>query len=188
MTTPPHEITQLLLSWSAGDRGALDRLMPLVYDELHRLAKSYMHRERSGQMLQTTALIHEVYLRLIDASQVRWQDRAHFFGVAARAMRQILVAAAREHGRQKRGGGARRISLDEALLIGPEPNDDLVALNEALQALAEFDARKSQVVELRFFGGLNVEETAEALQVSVETVHRDWRLARSWMLHKLSRG
>jgi len=186
MPTTPHEVTQLLLAWSAGDRAALDRLMPLVYDELHRLAKSYMHRERAGQTLQTTALIHEVYLRLIDASQVQWQDRAHFFGVAARAMRQVLVAASRERGRQKRGGGALQVSLDDSLVVSPEPNDDLVALDEALQALAEFDARKSQVVELRFFGGLSVEETAEALGVSVETVHRDWRLARSWLLRKLN--
>lgn len=186
MPTTSHEVTQLLLAWSAGDKAALDRLMPLVYDELHRLAKAYMHRERAEQTLQTTALIHEVYLRLIDASQVRWQDRAHFFGVAARAMRQILVTAARDRGRQKRGGGALHVSLDEALLVGPEPNDDLVALDEALQALVEFDARKSQVVELRFFGGLSVEETAEALGVSVETVHRDWRLARSWLLRRLN--
>src|SRR5262249_18811032 len=176
MPTPaPHEVTQLLLAWSQGDRAALERLVPLVYDELRRLAKHYMRRERTGHTLQTTALIHEAYLRLVDANRVRWQNRAHFFGIAARLMRQILVDFAREQQYQKRGGGAHPVSLDEAPVIRPERSEDLVALDEALSALAEIDARKSQVVELRFFGGLSVGEMAEALQVSPETVRRDWR-------------
>ena len=186
MTTGSHEITQLLLAWSEGDREALDRLTPLVYAELRRLAKSYMRKERAGHTLQTTALIHEAYLRLIDASQVEWRSRAHFFGVAARAMRQILVAMARERGCQKRGGVARQVSLDEAMMIDEGLDEDLVALDEALGALAQFDARKAQVVEMRFFGGLTEEEIAGALNVSAETVRRDWRLARSWLRRKLS--
>jgi len=185
MTPGSHEITQLLLAWSKGDREALDRLFPLVYAELRRLAKSYMRKERAGHMLQTTALIHEAYLRLIDAGQVEWRNRAHFFGVAACAMRQILVAMARERGCQKRGGGARQVSLDEAMVIGAGLDEDLVALDEALGALAQFDARKAQVVEMRFFGGLTEDEIAEALDVSTETVRRDWRLARSWLRRKL---
>jgi RNA polymerase sigma factor (TIGR02999 family) len=187
MTTPTsHEVTQLLLAWSAGDRGALDRLVPLVYAELHRLAKSYMRKERAGQTLQTTALIHEAYLRLIDANQVQWQNRSHFFGVAARIMRQILVGFARERGRQKRGGGAHQVSLNEAMVVSQEQVDDLVALDEVLSALAEVDTRKAQVVEMRFFGGLTEEEAAAALGVSPETVRRDWRIARSWLRRKLS--
>lgn len=188
MTSPSHEVTQLLVAWSSGDSAALDRLVPLVYDELHRLAQSYLQRERAGHSLQTTALIHEVYLRLIDARDIQWQNRAHFFGVAARVMRQILVAFARERGFQKRGGGAQRVSLDEAMLIDSGQQEELLALDEALQALAQFDARKAQVVEMRFFGGLTEAEIAEALQVSPETVRRDWRLAKSWLLYELSGG
>ena len=172
-----HEITQLLLAWSEGDQAALEKLMPLVYAELHRLAKRYMRNEQTGHTLQTTALIHEAYLRLIDARQVRWQNRAHFFAISARLMRQIFVDFARERSYQKRGGGARKVSLDEALAVGQGRDEALVAVDEALSALAGIDARKSQVVELRFFGGLSVEETAEALKVSPETVRRDWRLA-----------
>ncbi len=186
MTPTSHEVTQLLLAWSEGDKQALDRLVPLVYDELRRLAQSYMRKERADHSLQTTALIHEAYLRLIDANQVQWQNRAHFFGVAARLMRQILVATARERGYQKRGGGAERVSLDEVMMIDEGRGEDLVALDEALDALAQFDARKAQVVEMRFFGGLTEEEIAEALAVSPETVRRDWRLARSWLRRKLS--
>jgi RNA polymerase sigma factor (TIGR02999 family) len=186
MTPGSHEITQLLLAWSEGDSEALDRLAPLVYDELHRLAKSYMRKERARHTMQTTALIHEAYLRLIDAGQVEWRNRAHFFGVASRAMRQILVAMARERGCQKRGGGARQVSLDEAMMIDEGRDEDLVALDEALGALAKIDARKAQVVEMRFFGGLTEEEIAAALGVSTETVRRDWRLARSWLRRKLS--
>jgi RNA polymerase sigma factor (TIGR02999 family) len=188
MAPTSHEVTQLLLAWSAGDQAALDQLMPLVYAELHRLAKSYMRSERAGHTLQTTALIHEAYLQLIDANQVEWQNRAHFFGVAARLMRQILVAAARERSYQKRGGRAHQVSLDEAMAVSQERDEDLVALDEVLSALARFDARKAQVVELRFFGGLSVEETAEALRISPETVKRDWRLAKSWLLHLLEQG
>ena len=186
MTPTSHEVTELLLAWSAGDQAALDRLVPLVYDELHRLAKSYMRKERAGQTLQTTALIHEAYLRLIDASQVKWQNRAHFFGVAAHLMRQILVRAARERGAQKRGGDARQVGLDEALLVSPAKDEDLVAIDEALSALAEVDGRKAKVVEMRFFGGLTEEETAFALRISPETVRRDWRMARSWLRRKMN--
>jgi RNA polymerase sigma factor (TIGR02999 family) len=188
MTPGSHEITQLLLAWSKGDREALDRLFPLVYAELRRMAKSYMRKERAGHTLQTTALIHEAYIRLIDACQVEWRNRAHFFGVAARAMRQILVEMARERGCQKRGGGARQVSLDEGMVIDAGLDEDLVSLDEALGALAQFDARKAQIVEMRFFGGLTEEEIAAALDVSPETVRRDWRLARSWLRRKLSGG
>ena len=184
----PHEVSQLLLAWSEGDRAALDQLMPLVYAELRRLAKSYMRRERAGQTMQTTALIHEAYLRLIDADRVRLENRAHFFAAAARVMRQVLVDLARERGSRKRGGAARRVSFDEAMAVGRQHNESLLALDEALGALAQIDSRKCQVVELRFFGGLSVEETAGALGVSVETVNRDWRLARSWLLRKLRGG
>jgi RNA polymerase sigma-70 factor, ECF subfamily len=186
MTPTSHEITQLLLAWSDGDKQALDRLVPLVYDELRRLAQNYMRKERAGQTLQTTALIHEVYLRLIDADRVQWRNRAHFFGIAARLMRQILVARARERGCQKRGGGAERVSLDEAMVIDERLDEDLVALDEALGELSQFDARMAQVVEMRFFGGLTEEEIAAALDVSTKTVRRDWRLARSWLRRKLS--
>ena len=180
MPTPEtHEVTGLLLAWSAGDQAALDRLMPLVYDELRRLARSYMRQERAGHTLQTTALIHEAYLRLINADEVRLENRTHFFAVAARLMRQILVDFARARGYQKRGGGALQVSLDDALMIGQPRNEELLALDEALNALANTDERKSRVVELRFFGGLTEAETAEALQVSPETVRRDWRLAQS---------
>jgi RNA polymerase sigma factor (TIGR02999 family) len=177
-----------LLAWSEGDQEALDRLMPLVYGELRRLAQSYMRRERAGHMLQTTALIHEAYLRLIDAGQVRLENRTHFFAVASRLMRQILVDFARSRGYQKRGGDAQQVSLDEALVIGQPRDEDLVALDEALTALAEVDERKARVVELRFFGGLTEAEMAETLKVSPETVRRDWRLAKSWLLLKLSGG
>ncbi len=187
MPTPnSHEITQLLLAWSEGNKAALNQLMPLVYDELRRLARHYMRNERAGHTLQTTALIHEAYLRLIDANQVRLENRRQFFAAAARLMRQVLVDLARERGSRKRGGVAEQVSLDEALVVSPQRGDGLLALDEALGALAEFDARKGQVVELRFFGGLSVEETAEALDVSVETIHRDWRLAKSWLLRRLS--
>jgi len=180
-----HEVTQLLLAWSDGDKTALDQLMPLVYAELRRLAKSHMRRERPGHTIQTTALIHEAYLRLIEADQVRVENRRSFFGVAARLMRQVLVDLARERHSQKRGGAARQVSFDEALVISKQPDEGLLALDEALQELARIDARKSQMVELRFFGGLSVAETAEALDVSVETIQRDWRLAKSWLLRRL---
>jgi len=183
-----HEVTQLLLAWSEGDKAALDQLMPLVYAELRRLAKSYMRRERIGQTMQTTALIHEAYLRLIDADRVRLENRSHFFAAAARLMRQVLVDLARERGSRKRGGAGRRVSFDEAMAVSKQHDEGLLALDEALEALAQIDPRKSQVVELRFFGGLSVDETAESLGVSVETVHRDWRLAKSWLLRRLRGG
>ena len=181
-----HEVTQLLMAWCEGDQTALDRLMPLVYDELRRIAGVYMRRERAGHTLQTTALINEAYLRLVDVSKVRWQNRAHFLGVSARLMRQILVDFARARGYQKRGGDAHQLSLDEALMIGQQQDEDLVALDEALRALAQVDERKSNVVEMRFFGGLSEKEIAQALKVSTETVRRDWRLAKAWLLRWLS--
>jgi RNA polymerase sigma factor (TIGR02999 family) len=172
---PPEELSSLLRAWSDGDESALDRLMPLVYDELHRLAHRYMARERAGHnTLQTTALVNEAYLRLIDAAKVRWQDRAHFFAIAAKLMRRILVDFARERGYQKRGGDVRKVALDEALVVSPEPDRDLVRLDDALNALAEFDPRKAKVVELRYFGGLSVDETAEVLKIAGITVIRDW--------------
>jgi RNA polymerase sigma factor (TIGR02999 family) len=185
-TLSPKEITQLLLAWNQGDPSALDQLIPLVYEELRHLAKHYMARERPGHALQTTALVNEAYLRLIDASQVRWQNRAHFLAVSAQLMRRILVDVARSQHNLKRGGEARRVSLDEALVVSTEPGADLVALDDALSALEALDRRQSQVVELRFFGGLSVEETAEALKVSPTTVRRDWTLARAWLYRELS--
>jgi RNA polymerase sigma-70 factor, ECF subfamily len=182
-----QEITQLLLAWNQGDELALGRLMPLVHDELHRLAHRYMAGERLGHPLQTTALVNEAYLRLIDSSRVRWQNRAHFFAVSAQLMRRILVDAARTRKKLKRGGDAIQVSLDNAMAISNEPSADLIALDEALTTLAAFDERKSKVVELRFFGGLTVEETAEVLKVSAMTVMRDWGLAKIWLLRELER-
>ena len=182
-----QQITQLLLAWNEGDEKALDRLIPLVHQELHRLAHRYMAAERAGHALQTTALVNEAYLRLIDSSRVRWQNRAHFFGVSAQLMRRILVDFARARRKLKRGGDVIQVSLDEAVVISSEPSADLIALDEALTLLASFDERKSQVVELRFFGGLSVEETAEVLKVSPITVMRDWNLAKLWLLRELDR-
>jgi RNA polymerase sigma factor (TIGR02999 family) len=179
--TASHGVTGLLLAWSEGERGALDKLVPLVYSELRRLAHRYMHRERPGRTLQTTALVNEAYLRLIDTSQVRWQDRAHFFAVSAQLMRRILVDFARSRRYLKRGGGQQKVSFDEALVPSPERGRDLIAIDDALIALAATDARKSRVVELRFFGGLSVKETAEVLKVSPDTVLRDWGLAKAWL-------
>jgi RNA polymerase sigma-70 factor (ECF subfamily) len=187
MSVPPaHEITRLLRAWSEGDEAALEKLTPLVYEPLHRVARRYMAAERPDHTLQTTALIHEMYLRLVDAGQVNWNDRAHFFAICARLMRRILTDFARSRCYQKRGGGARHLPLDEALLVSAEPPSDIVALDDALKVLAEVDERKSRVVELRFFGGLSVEETAGVLKVSPETVMRDWRLAKAWLLRELS--
>jgi RNA polymerase sigma factor (TIGR02999 family) len=183
----PHEITLLLAAWSGGDESALERLAPLVYDELHRLAHHYMSRERPSHTLQTTALVNEAYLRLVNWREVQWQNRAHFFAVSAQMMRRILVDFARDKQYLKRGGGALRVSLSEAASFTETRGADLVALDEALTALAELDQRKSQVVEMRFFGGLSVEEVAEVLKVSEETVIRDWRLAKVWLLRQLGR-
>jgi RNA polymerase sigma factor (TIGR02999 family) len=186
MATPSsQEITQLLLAWSDGDQAALEKLTPLVYAELRRLAKGYMFGERPGHTLQTTALINEAYMRLIDWKNVRWQGRAHFFGVAAQVMRRILVDFARARHYAKRGGAAAQVSLDEAVTIHEDRSAELIALDEALKSLAEIDPRKSQVVELRFFGGLSAKETAEALKVSLRTVEREWNSARAWLYREL---
>lgn len=179
-------MTALLQAWSDGDRRALERLVPLVHAELRRLARRYLRRERAGHTLQTTALIHEAFIRLVEAKGINWQNRAHFFGISARVMRRVLVDFARERGYQKRGGGIRRVPLDEALLVADEPDQDLVALDDALNALAEIDARKSRAIELRFFGGLSIAEAALILEVSPETVKRDCRLAKAWLLRWLT--
>jgi RNA polymerase sigma factor (TIGR02999 family) len=183
-----HEITRLLQAWGAGDDHALERLTPLVYGELHRLAHRYMAAEQSGQLLQTTALVHEVYLRLVDVENVDWQSRAHFYGLCARLMRRILIDFARSRNYQKRGGRIPHIELEEAATVSAVVGSEVLAVDEALKALASLDARKSEVVELRFFGGLTVEETAAALRVSPETVMRDWKLAKAWLLRELNRG
>jgi len=184
-THSPNEITRLLTAWTDGDQSALEKLVPLVESELHRLAHHYMGRERPGHTLQTSALVNEAYIRLIDWKNVRWQNRAHFFAVSAQLMRRILVDFARERNYLKRGGGALQVSLAEAESLPLERNDDLVALDEALAKLSQFDDRKARVVELRFFGGLSVKEVAEVLKVSEETVMRDWRLAKVWLLREL---
>jgi RNA polymerase sigma factor (TIGR02999 family) len=184
----PAEITRLLIDWRGGDPAALEQLIPLVHEELRRLARRHMAHERVGHTLQATALVNEAFVRLIDVRQVKWQDRAHFFAMSSRLMRRILVDFARSKGYQKRGGGAQKVSFDEALLVAREPGQDLVALDDALTALAAFDGRKAQVVEMRFFGGLSVEETAEALNVSVDTVMRDWKLAKAWLLRELKQS
>jgi RNA polymerase sigma factor (TIGR02999 family) len=185
ITTSPGAVTELLRAWGGGDDGALEQLTPLVEAELRRLARAYMRRERPGHTLQTTALVNEAFLRLTDARRVCWQDRAHFLGISARLMRRVLVDHARALGYRKRGGGAQRVTLDEGLVTSPEPPVDVVALDRALDALAAVDARKGRVIELRFFGGLSVEETAEVLHVSPDTVKRDWRLAKLWLLREL---
>jgi RNA polymerase sigma factor (TIGR02999 family) len=178
--------TALLEAWGRGDRAAFDALVPLVHDELKRIARRHMHRERGEHTLQASALVNEAYIRLLDVTRIEWQNRAHFFAMAARVMRRILVDSARARTFQKRGGGAQIASLDEALVVSTTPGPDLVALDDALNTLAEMDPRKAHVVEMRFFGGLSAEETAEALHVSLGTVMRDWRLARAWLLRELS--
>jgi RNA polymerase sigma-70 factor (ECF subfamily) len=182
---PSAAVTRLLVAWREGDREALDKLAPLVYHELRRLARRHMANERAGHTLQATALVNEAYLRLVEVTRVQWQDRAHFFAMAARQMRRILVDSARERRYQKRGGGAQKVTLDEQLLVGG-PGPDLVALDDALQALDKIDQRKSKVVEMRFFGGLSLEDTAAALGVSPDTVTRDWKLAKAWLMRELS--
>jgi RNA polymerase sigma factor (TIGR02999 family) len=180
-----HDVTVLLNAWSGGDRAALDQLLPLVYAELRRVAHRRMRAERDGDLLQTTALIHEAYVRLVDVKGVRWQNRAHFFALSARLMRRVLVDAVRTRGARKRGGALPHVAFDEEFVAAPERGVALVALDAALDALAEVDPRKSQVVELRYFGGLNVEETAEVLKVSEQTVTRDWRMAKLWLAREL---
>jgi RNA polymerase sigma factor (TIGR02999 family) len=190
MTQPPSpkEVTELLVAWGDGDRDALDQLMPLVYEELRRLAHRYLGRERKDHTLQTTALVNEAYLKLINEREMQWQNRAHFFAVAAQMMRMILVDYARRRNYAKRGGGAHRVSFDESLVVSDERAADLIALDDALNSLAAIDERKSKVAELRFFGGLSVEETAEVLKVSPVTVMREWRMAKAWLHRELSKG
>jgi RNA polymerase sigma factor (TIGR02999 family) len=185
--TSTHEVTELLRAWSEGDRSSLEKLTTLVYEELHRLAQKYMRGERPDHTLQATALVHEAYVRLMGASQTSWQNRAHFFAVSAQVMRHILVDFARARRNLKRGGDEKRISLDETLVIAEKQHSDLVALDDALVSLAAVDSRKSRVVELRFFGGLSVEETAEVLKVSPDTVMRDWRLSKLWLLREMNK-
>jgi RNA polymerase sigma factor (TIGR02999 family) len=182
----PGEVTQLLDQWGGGNRQALGELMPLVYDELRRLAHRHMAHERAGHTLQPTELVNEVYLKLKDARAGHWQNRAQFFAVAAQMMRFILVDYARRHARAKRGGGAQKVTLDDAMLVSGEKSGEMLALDEALQKLEQFDKRKSQIAIMRFFAGLTVEETAEALSISAETVMRDWRLARAWLQNALA--
>jgi RNA polymerase sigma factor (TIGR02999 family) len=182
-----QELTHLLLAWRQGEREALDKLIPVIYEELRRIAHSYIRGERQGHTLQTTALVNEAYLRLIDCSRVNWQSRAHFLAVSAQLMRRILIDYARSRGYHKRGGAMERISLKESQVVSKLRDPDLLELDEALQALAAFDTRKSQVVELRFFGGLNSEETAEVLGVSPDTVLRDWKLARTWLVREMKK-
>jgi RNA polymerase sigma-70 factor (ECF subfamily) len=181
VTPPQHEVTRLLVRLTDGDGGALEELLPLVYAELRRLAAGYLRRERPGHTLQPTALVNEAYLRLVDQSQVRWQNRAHFMGVAAQMMRRILVDHARGQRAEKRGGDFQKLSLDENIDVSGERAEELVALDEALERLAELDPQKSRIVELRFFGGLSVEETAEVIGVSAPTVKRQWRMAKAWL-------
>jgi RNA polymerase sigma-70 factor, ECF subfamily len=184
-TMASGQVTDLLRAWSSGDDAALHQLVPLVESELRRLAGAYMARERPGHTLQPTALVNEAFLRLVDAQDVRWQGRAHFFGIAARLMRRVLVDHARSRGVAKRGGGARAEPLEAAILISRAPDVDLLALHHVLDALKEVDERKARVVEMRFFGGMTVDETAEALGVSIDTVKRDWRVAKLWLLKTL---
>jgi RNA polymerase sigma factor (TIGR02999 family) len=184
----PQEITTLLVASSAGDRQAMDQLMPLVYDELRRLAQSYLRSERPGHTLQGTALVHEAYLRLIDQKQVKWQNRAHFFALASQMIRRILVDHARGHKAAKRGSGAPKLSLDEAIGVPAKTDVDLIALDDALNALAKLDPGQSRIVELRFFGGLSIEETAEVVGLSTATVNREWSAARAWLFRQMSRG
>jgi RNA polymerase sigma factor (TIGR02999 family) len=181
MTVSPNGVTQLLVAWSDGDVAARDELMPLVYDELHRLAHRYMNHERPGHTLQTSALVNEAFIRLIDQKDVDWQNRTHFFALAAQMMRRILVDHARSRQYLKRGGDARQVSFDETMMVSHERVDEVIALDDALKDLAQFDQRKNQIVELRFFGGLSIEETAELLKVSPGTVMRDWTLAKAWL-------
>ena len=185
---PARSLTVLLWAWRQGDAAAQEQLFAAVYHELHRIAQRYMRHERAGHTLQTSALVNEAYLRLMETDRIQWEDRAHFFGIAAHFMRRILVDAARRKGFAKRGAGVHRRTFDEALVVSPGRGPDLVALDDALQALAKLDPRKSQVVELRFFGGLTAEETAEVLQVSPQTVLRDWGLAKTWLTRELERG
>ena len=188
MTLSQNQVTQLLLDWGNGHKAALDKLVPVVYQELRRLAAYYMRRERPGHTLQTSALVNEAYMRLVDYSQMRWQSRAHFFAVAAQAMRRILVEHARKRHFAKRGGGAFKVSFDEAAIVSQEQASDLVALDDALTSLEAMDQRKARIVELRYIGGLNIEETAEVLAISPATVQREWRAAKAWLYREIKEG
>jgi len=181
-----HEVTQLLIDWSNGDRAALDALVPLVEEELRRLAHRYMGRERVDHTLQTTALVNEAYVRLVNRKNVKWQNRAHFFGIAAQLMRTILVDHARSRASAKRGGAAGKLQLDEALVVSEQKASEVIALDDALNQLALMDAQQSRIVELRFFGGLTVEETAEVLHLSPATIKREWSTAKAWLYHQLA--
>ncbi len=183
-----QEVTQLLRDWCRGDQSALDRLLPLVHDELHQLAHRYMLRERAGHTLQTTALVNEAYMRLVDANQIEWKDRAHFFAISANLMRRILVDFARSRGYQKRGGNVIKLEFDDARVPSPKRGADLIALDEALSGLSAFDPREAKVVELCFFGGLSEEETAEVLGISSRTVKRDWAMAKIWLMREMKHG
>ena len=183
-----HEVTQLLIDWSNGDRAALDALIPLVEEELRRLAHRYMNRERVDHTLQTTALVNEAYMRLVNRKNVHWQNRAHFFGIAAQLMRTILVDHARGHASAKRGGGAVKLEVNEALVVSEQKAAEVIALDDALKQLALIDPQQSRIVELRFFGGLTVEETAEVLQLSPATIKREWSTAKAWLYHELAKG
>jgi RNA polymerase sigma factor (TIGR02999 family) len=182
----PHEITQLLAEWSNGNQTALDKLYPLVYGELHKMANRYMKRERKDHTLQTTALINEAYVRMVDQKNVHWENRAHFFAISAQIMRRILIDHARRHHYAKRGGGAQKVSLDVTAIVASNPESDMLLLDEALNRLTEMDPRRGQVVELRYFGGLNNEEIAGVLKISENTVTRDWNMARAWLYQELS--
>jgi RNA polymerase sigma factor (TIGR02999 family) len=186
MTPANHEVTELLRDWSGGDESALERLMPLVYDELHRLAHQHMKREKPGHILQTSALINEAYLRMVDSPRIHWQNRAQFFGIAARVMRRILVDEARKRRSDKRGGDAIHVTLNEATNVAHEQAASVIALDDALKSLEAIDSRQSSIIELRFFGGLSVDETAEVLKVSPGTVIRDWTFARAWLKNEMS--
>lgn len=186
MAAGPNQITELLKDWNDGDQTAIDKLMPLVYEEFHRLARQYMRREKPGNTLQTSALVNEAYLRLVEQKKIDWNSRSHFFGIAARLMRQILVDQVRRRNFAKRGGGAIRVTLDEASLVATEQSAKVMAVNEALTILEKTDPRKGRIVELRFFGGLSIEETAEVLQVSPGTVMRDWTFARAWLKNQMT--
>ncbi|TMQ54829.1 MAG: sigma-70 family RNA polymerase sigma factor [Candidatus Eisenbacteria bacterium] len=188
MATPPGEVTRILRAWGKGDQQALEKLMPVVYGELRRLAQHYLRRERPDHTLQATALVHEAYLRLVDQRAVTWQNRAHFFGVAAQLMRRILVDHARRHHAAKRGGTALKVSLNDVVLAAEERAEDLVALDDALNRLAAMDPRQGRVVELRLFGGLTVEETAEVLRISPATVKREWTTAKAWLSREIRQG
>lgn len=183
-----EDVTQLLVAWSDGDEGALEKLLPLVYDELHRLAERYMQRERSDHTLQPTALVNETYLRLVDQTRVKWRNRAHFIGVAAQLMRRVAVKHAQRHRAAKRGGGLPKVPFDEAAVPGQASDEDVIALDEALKRLKELDPRQSRIVELRFFGGLTGREMAEVLAISPATIDREWRMARAWLRRELGRN